>query len=448
MKKWILTAVIVVLVITVSVYKNLQGIPVKTALASKGEVREYLDDMGITALPRIYKISMSLDGRIKPILLKAGSKVKKGQLLATMDKHDLTTALVEADSELKTLKAQIKLNQFNKIENTALGESQKWILSFAEAIKSSAKKLEASKARSYYAKEKWQSEERSKQAISRIKLIKSRLEAAEAKVNYESDQFMHSATLILESMTTLLPEYIKQFLERKMLNTNVLQQRLSAAEAVLARAKRDLKHAEFISPIDGIVLKRYVSNEMVLPAGSLLLEVGKIEDIEIHANILSQEVLKIKPDDPVNIYGILPGTIPMKGSVKRIKPAGFTKTSSLGVEEQRVTVVIKINKSELNPLVKQNKSLGVAYRVRVRVYTDSNKNALKIPRTSLFKNNDGRWQVYRVENSKAVLTNVKPGLINDEEVEIIEGLSLNDEIVISPPANIENRCRISKTEFQ
>jgi HlyD family secretion protein len=109
-----------------------------------------------------------------------------------------------------------------------------------------------------------------------------------------------------------------------------------------------------------------VSNEQFLSAGTPLVETGRLEDLEVEADVLSLDVVDVRPGDPVEIYGPTIGRDPAPGKIERIEPAGFTKISSPGVEQQRVKVIIDIDPEDLVRL-RNEKNLGVGYRVRVRI---------------------------------------------------------------------------------
>src|SRR5690606_22342502 len=119
----------------------------------------------------------------------------------------------------------------------------------------------------------------------------------------------------------------------------------------------------------------------------------------------------------------------------RIYPAGFTKVSSLGVEQQRVMVILKFTPEELQRL-RKDRRMGVDYRVRVRIFTAKKDNALVIPRSALFRGPGGAWQVFAVRGGKASLVNVEIGLLNDEAVEITKGVEDGEEVILAPESSI------------
>ena len=192
------------------------------------------------------------------------------------------------------------------------------------------------------------------------------------------------------------------------------------------------------SPIEGTVLKKYYSNERTLSAGEILLEIGKLDELDVEADVLSQYVGNIQIGAPVDIEGPAIGNQPVQGKVKRIYPKGFTKISSLGVEQQRVKVIISFNQDLWKELEQQNRELGTDFRVRVKIYTEIKKDVVKVPRSTLFRNGSGQWQAFVVRNDKTVLLDVEPGVMNDFEAEIKSGIKTGDQLIVAPGMNLKS----------
>ena len=144
---------------------------------------------------------------------------------------------------------------------------------------------------------------------------------------------------------------------------------------------------------------------------------------------MSQDALRLLVEGPVMLE--LGGERkPLAGKVKRIEPAGFTKLSSLGVEQQRVKVIVSL--AEEIP-----KDLGVDYRIHARFITGAKQGALLAPRFSVLQDPDGSFYVMRMEGDKLEKVAVKLGLRNDLQIEITEGLNENDTIVKTPDTTMK-----------
>ena len=135
------------------------------------------------------------------------------------------------------------------------------------------------------------------------------------------------------------------------------------------------------------MLRRLHESEAVVPAGEPLLEVGDPRDLEIVADFLSRDAVRIEAGMRVVIdqWG---GDAPLAGRVRRVEPAGFMKVSALGVEEQRVNVIADLDEVPA--------TLGDGYRVQVRVVVWEAEDVLKVPVGSLFRNGEG-WAVFTVD---------------------------------------------------
>ncbi len=150
----------------------------------------------------------------------------------------------------------------------------------------------------------------------------------------------------------------------------------------------------------------------------------------------------------VAVHGAAIGPRTAKAQVTRIFPAGFTKVSSLGVEQQRVKVIMKFEPEDWQRLRDEN-DLGVEYRVRVRIYTAASSGALVIPRSALFRGAKNDWRVFSVRGGRAHLQAVKIGLANDEWAEITAGLDENDQVILAPETNLGEgqRVRVLATDL-
>ena len=204
------------------------------------------------------------------------------------------------------------------------------------------------------------------------------------------------------------------------------------------------------SPVSGVVLERLVTNERFLPAGEILMEIGQLEDMEVEVDVLSLDAVNVKIGNRVELHGPAVGTRldtdqesrPIRGTVKRIFPAGFTKISSLGVEQQRVRIIVDIDPDDLKWL-QEERGLGVGYRVRARIITAEKAEAVVVPRSTLFRNVNGDWQLYAVEEGRAKARVVRLGMLNDETAEVLEGVKVGDLVVLAPESSLSDGVLVS-----
>jgi HlyD family secretion protein len=172
-----------------------------------------------------------------------------------------------------------------------------------------------------------------------------------------------------------------------------------------------------------------------VPAGESLLEVGDPANLEIVADYLSADAVRMKPGMPVEIerWG---GERPLSGRVRRVEPGGFLKISALGVEEQRVNVIVDFE----DPRAAWA-ALGDGYRVEVRVVTWQGSDVVKVPGSALFRQGDG-WAVFRVRDRRAELASVAVGHRGELEAEVRSGLSSGDNVIVHPPENLKPGAKV------
>jgi HlyD family secretion protein len=259
-----------------------------------------------------------------------------------------------------------------------------------------------------------------------------------ARADYQSDALELAALRTLQAVSYIGPKFITDYIDRKTFDLAEYQQQLEESRAALEIEKRNLGRAKITSPIDGVVLERHQTRRQYLQAGTPLLTLGRLDDMEVIAEVLTERATRISPDDPVEIYGeaILEG--PIRGAVLRVYPAGFKKISSLGVEQQRVKVAVRLDR--------RPEPLGVAFRVHVRIFHDEATETLILPRTAIFRGDDGQWQVMLVENGKTRLQQVELGLMNDLDAQVRSGLTRESRIVSRPARDVTPGMRVETVE--
>ena len=440
MRTWMLVAVAVALAAAAAVgFTSLRsGVPVEAAAAARGAIREYIDEEGKTRLAETYLVTMPYDGRIEPIELIEGTAVTKGQVVAKITPIDIELQLAEAQAIVDRLKASIKENDDVTVEGTALEQTLSMVESVDRTVEAAAARVKSGQAKLDFAEKQLARVRRlqSTGAQTEQQLDEAEVNQVESSVQYQQDNLVLRATEAMRAAMALTPTMVRQYIQRKDLTHAVLAQQLAEAEVNMREVEKNAQLGSMVSPVDGVILERAISNERQVAAGTVLLRIGRWEDLEIEADVLSQDVVRVKPGQSVAIDGPTIGTTPAKAEVTRIFPAGFTKTSSLGVEQQRVKVIMKFAEGDLKRLREQN-DIGVHYRVRVRIFTDEATGGLVIPRSALFRGANNDWRVFVIRDGRAHLQAVKVGLSNDDAAEITSGLSENEQVILAPETNLQ-----------
>jgi HlyD family secretion protein len=190
------------------------------------------------------------------------------------------------------------------------------------------------------------------------------------------------------------------------------------------------------APVEGVVLKRLRESETVVPAGDPLIEIGDPSGLEIVADLLSTDAVRVKVGARafVEQWG---GDRPLEARVRRIEPAGFMKISALGVEEQRVNVVLDFVES--SPATRA--ALGDGYRVEVRVVIWESPNVVQVPTSALFRHGE-QWAVYVFEGGRARRTLVELGHQTGQYAEVRSGLDEGARVILHPGDTLVDGARV------
>ncbi|GAC1592203.1 MAG: hypothetical protein NVS3B5_23430 [Sphingomicrobium sp.] len=192
------------------------------------------------------------------------------------------------------------------------------------------------------------------------------------------------------------------------------------------------------APVTGRILKIIQDSEAVVQAGTALIDIGDPADLEVVADLLSTDAVRIGVDAPVRIDGW--GGVPMQGRVVRVDPAGFVKVSALGIEEQRVRTTIDF----VDPPESWSR-LGHDYRVIVHVTTWNADDVLSVPVGALFRQGE-EWAVFAVKDGRANPTTVKIGNRNGRMAEVLSGLAAGDPVILHPSDRLRNGVSVAQRE--
>lgn len=199
---------------------------------------------------------------------------------------------------------------------------------------------------------------------------------------------------------------------------------------------------EILAPVSGKVLRVMQRSETTLSAGSPILEIGDTsKDLEIIAELLSRDAVKVEPGMPVIVekWG---GATALHGVVVRVEPWGFTKFSALGVEEQRVNVIIRFN----DP-ISQRINLGHGFRVELRIVVWQADDAIWLPASAMFRTQHN-WAVFTVENGRARQKLLSVGHNNGLQAEVLDGLDVGEHVILYPGPSVQNGSRVTRRQLE
>jgi HlyD family secretion protein len=384
------TAVVVAGVLALVFAMQPRPAAVTTAEVVRGPLRITVDEEGETRLRHRFLVSAPVSGKVRRIELRAGDRVEKGR------------------------------TQLFAIEPAAPAPLDARTRAAAEARVQAADAV-ASRARS----------ERQRADVERKRAAE---EAERVKALYAAGAAPKDAAEAAEARQRAAEEGVRgaDFAIRAA-EFEVTQARaalLSSADAASGRA------VTVTAPIDGLVLRRLQESETVVIAGAPLIELGDLKDLEIVADLLSTDAVAVRPGAAVTIerWG---GPNELKGAVERVEPSAFMKISALGVEEQRVNVVIRFDDPP-----ETRGALGDAFRVEVRILVWERPDVVKVPTSSLFRA-DGKWAVFAVVDGRLSRREVSIGQRNDREAEVLSGVAPGDRVVEYPGESLTDGTRVT-----
>ena len=218
-------------------------------------------------------------------------------------------------------------------------------------------------------------------------------------------------------------------------------ERLAASRALLGGEGRSspaagrAKAVAVRAPVDGRVLKRPLESATPVPVGQVLMEIGDPAQLEIEADVLSTDAVRLAPGTPARVlrWG---GEGVLQAKVTRVEPGGFTKVSALGVEEQRTKVILGIESPH-----EQWARLGDAYRVELEFIVQQAQDVLQVPASALFRAGDG-WAAYRIDHGRARRTEVQVGLRSATAAQVTGGLEQGQQVIVQPDDRITEGARV------
>lgn len=203
----------------------------------------------------------------------------------------------------------------------------------------------------------------------------------------------------------------------------------------VSKAAKDCDCILVSSPVSGSVLRVLQESEAVLAAGTPILEIGDPANMEVRVDLLSEEAVRVRAGQRVWIQG-WGGPGSLAAVVRRVEPFAYTKVSALGIEEQRVNVLIDLTEPR-----ERWRRLGHGYRVQPSIVVWETQRTIQVPQSALFRDGE-QWAVFTVERNIARLRQVVVGQHNDTHVQIVSGLSPGQLIVVHPNDRIDDGTRV------
>lgn len=368
-----------------------QPVPVSLTEVQAGAFEETVREEGRTRLRETYTVSAPIAGYLHRVALEEGDAVALGDTLFRLE--PLPTPALDARSREQAR------------ENLAAARSR---LQSAEA------NLENLRAEARFAESEYRRHQElfDRGAVSATELermvtmrdrARSAVRAGESAVEVARSE-IESARVVLDIASGQMPE--------------------SEADTLSVR-----------SPAEGVVLERHRCCEGTIGAGEPVLVVGDLDDLEVQVDLLSMDAVRVVPGMRVRLTDWGRDTA-LEASVRRVQPFGFTKISALGVDEQRVPVIL-----DLDAVEARMAGLAVGYRVEAEFLLWEGDDVLQVPTSALFRDR-GEWSVFVVADGRAEPRRVELGRRSGFTTQILAGLEAGEWVVTRPGDRVQAGTRV------
>ncbi|SHE57493.1 HlyD family secretion protein [Microbulbifer donghaiensis] len=373
-----------------------EPVPVDMDEVRRGPMQVSVSDEGYTRVHDVYVVSAPLTGYLLRIESEVGdlvvaNKTHLADLLPTQPQFLDVRSRSQAEAAIRSAEAALKLAAAERRDAEAK-------LAFAQSDAKRARKLVK------------------KGHISEVELDRFELALDSAEASLDT---AHAAERMREGELE------------------------NARAALIEPGEMEINEEDLVrvtSPVSGSVLRISQESERVVPAGTPLLEIGDPGNLEIVVDLLSRDAVRVERRAPVQItsWG---GDQPLNGRVRLVEPFGFTKISALGIEEQRVNVIIDF----VDPKEVWSR-LGHGYRVDAAIEIWRADEVVQVPTGALFRHK-GQWALFKVVDDRAVRTTVKVGHNNGQMAEILEGITPGEKVVLHPSERIEDGTTLKEREI-
>ncbi len=369
-----------------------EPIAVDVQAVRRGALRVTVDEEGRTRVRDRFVVAAPIAGRLERLAWHAGDSIELGAVVARMHPQPLDPrGRAEAQARLEASESAHSAAE-SRIEQsrTALTQAQRW--------RTRAKSLGASGT------------------IAKEELENAELAETARRMEVEAALFSAKAAAFdVEAARA------------------ALMGRGTDGNTQFARCSTSPEQClELRAPVSGRLLRILEESERVVASGAPLVEIGDPHALEIVVDVLSRDAVRVRPGATMWIesWG---GTQPLEAKVRVVEPAGFTKVSTLGVEEQRVNII--------GEFVAPPETLGDGYRVEARIVVWESGDAVTVPASAIFRRGD-EWFVFVDNSGTAKLRKVELGQRGDARVEITSGLGIDEKVVVHPSDQVEDGVRI------
>ena len=368
--------------------------PVDIAVVSRGDLDVTISEEGVTRIREIYEVSAPIGGRVDRRDLDVGDAVVEGDTVIA--------SIYPGEPPFLDTRTLSELSAAAEAANAAVGLATAEVSRVQSQLQLARGDLR--RARALFER-RTISERSFENATAQVDILEAQLTQANATLNLRRSELESARARLIQPGA----------------------QGTGAEDAGCCLVVR--------APVSGVVLKVQAESERVMPAGSILAEIGDPRDLEIVVDLLSADAVKITEGARARVLDWGGGDT-LHAVVRQIDPVGFTKVSALGIEEQRVNAVLDF---EGDP--EAYARLGHDFRVFIEIVTEEHTDATVVPLGALFRD-QGKWATFRVNDGRAELVHLELDARNDRAAIVAEGLAIDDQVVIHPPDSLQPGGRV------
>ncbi len=393
-KKWFLTTTLIVLVAAALVWLMMPSpVSVETATLDTGTLFVRVREDGVTRVRDRYVVAAPVTGLLMRPALRVGDAVKRGEVVAVIVPNvaQMLDARTRAELSARVQSAAAHASRARAVVRQAEAE-----LSKAE---NDRRRIEELAAQGFASKT-----ERENAAVT-LELRRKDVEAA----RFEADAAEH----------------------------DLEQARAAMREGESLRSGSSASAWSMRAPIDGTVLRVVQESEIALGVGAPIMEIGDVGRLEARIDVLSTEATRIQENAYVELDA---GGVTLAGRVRRVEPSGYTKVSALGIEEQRVDVLV-----DLLPNPKALERVSDGFRVDATIELSQESEALLVPLAALFRHGE-EWATFRVVDGRARIVPLRIGKRGDEFASVLTGIEPGAAVIVYPSDAVKDGVRVRAIE--
>lgn len=378
-------------------------VPVDIGEVTRGPMQVTIDEEGKTRIKDVYTVSAPVAGKVLRIPLEPGDEVVKD----------------------KTIVAVVQPTAPPFLDARTRRETQAMIAAANAAVQLAVAERDQAETELKFANQEYSRAVR----LARTNTIPRR-QVEKARTDRDRQQ-----ALVARARANLILR------QRELDNAKA---KLIGPEQLLRRPQKNGAEAECCvelrAPVSGRLLKRMHESEKVVPAGEPLVEVGDTGRLEVIVELRSKDAVKVKAGNRAIVEGYGDGgRIP--AIVRRIEPAAFTKVSALGIEEQRVLMLLDFKGDPGQAAV-----LGHEFRVFTRTIIWEKPDALRVPLSAIFRHGKD-WAVFVAQDGIARRVIVKLGQRNSEVAQVLSGIDAGARVLLHPSDLVDDGVEIEQRKI-